>query len=243
MQPSLEDTIGGAGRATAAGAESTSASAPASAPDGGGRAQRFGPRAVSAAGVLAALLIVGVLVVLLLTTGGGSTAGRRPQPGVASTKVSSYGGLPAWLPKPKVHVGRVLHASVLHPALSIQGEAVSVDLASGRLLATAVGPEVPEEGRFPVPPVTPVTFLVTFASASKAIPLSPSAFTLIDEQGKVYHPKMTAFGGGAPPARITPGRPISVKLHDILPTGDGGLSWTPEGARPIVTWDYTVEID
>lgn len=242
MQPSLEDTIGGAGRATAAGAESTSASAPAPAPDGGGRAKRLGPRAVSAAGVLAALLIVGVLVVLLLTTGGGSTAGRRPQPGVAS-KVSSYGGLPAWLPKPKVHVGRVLHASVLHPALSIQGEAVSVDLASGRLLATAVGPEVPEEGRFPVPPVTPVTFLVTFASASKAIPLSPSAFTLIDEQGKVYHPKMTAFGGGAPPARITPGRPISVKLHDILPTGDGGLSWTPEGARPIVTWDYTVEID
>jgi hypothetical protein len=29
----------------------------------------------------------------------------------------------------------------------------------------------------------------------------------------------------------------------VLPTGDGGLEWAPEGARPIVAWDFDVEID
>ncbi len=151
--------------------------------------------------------------------------------------------------------------------LSIQGEAVSVDLSGGpglagvqgreggaghtgaagpagaRVLATAVGPEVPEEGHFPVPAVSPCAFVATFVAASRAIPLSASQFALIDEQGHVHRPKMTALGGGPPPSEIAPGRPVSVKLHDILPTGDGALAWTPQGTRPVVTWDYTVEID
>jgi hypothetical protein len=179
---------------------------------------------------------------LAIGTRGTTTAGS---PHVPSHPASSarYGGLPSWLPKPKVQVGRVLRASVAHPALSIQGEAVAVQLASGRVLATAVGPQVPEEGRFPVPPVTPVTFIVSFSGGSHPVPLDASAFKLIDERGSLHQPKVTAVGGGRAPARILPGRVVSVELHDILPTGDGGLSWTPEGGRPIVTWDYTVEID
>ena len=213
----------------------------ATAAGGGGRARRLDPRfAVLVAG-LAVATIAGAAA-LLLTGGSGAAPSRRHgQAGAAAQP--RYGGLPSWLPKPKVRVGRVLHASAAHPALSIQGEAVSVALASGRVLATAVGPEVPEEGRFPVPPVTPTTFIVTFSAPSHVLPLSASAFELIDERGNVHRPKLTAVGGGTPPAQITPGRPVSVMLHDILPTGDGGLSWTPEGNRPIVTWDYTVEID
>ncbi len=213
---------------------------PGTAATGGGRAGRLGPPFALALAAAAAT-IAGLVVALLFTGAGGSTTSRHLQS--ASAARLRYGGLPSWLPKSKVPVGRVLRASADHPALSIQGEAVSVDLASGRVLATAVGPEVPEEGRFPVPPVTPTTFIVTFSSASHTIALSSSAFRLIDEQGKVHKPKVTALGGGAPPTQITPGRPVSVMLHDILPTGDGGLSWTPEGARPTVTWDYTVEID
>jgi hypothetical protein len=204
-------------------------------PRGEGRAHWPGPRRKLALGgaVLSAALIALVLVVLL---GGGSSSVR---PRVAA----HYGGLPSWLPKPRKHVGQVLRASVSRPALSVEGEAVDVTLAGGRVLARAVGPEVPEEGRFPVPPVTPATFIVTFADASGAIPLHASAFTFVDEHGGLHHPKMTAVGGGVPPAHTTPGRTVSVMLHDILPTGDGGLSWTPEGKRPIASWDFTVEID
>lgn len=205
-----------------------------SASRGGGRAQRPSPRRRLLSALLSVTLIAAALAVLL---GGGSPAGSHAGRG------ARYGGLPSWLPKARAHVGGVLHASAAHRKLSIEGAAVEVSLADGHVLATAVGPEVPEEGRFPVPPVTPASFIVTFTSASSAIPLKASAFTFVDEQGRLHHPKMTAIGGGAPPAHTTVGHPVSVMLHDILPTGDGGLSWTPEGTRPIATWDFTVEID
>jgi hypothetical protein len=206
-----------------------------SVPRGGGRVRRPYPHRGRAGAVLLVAVIVLAIAVLL---GGG-----RASDGSHAASGARYGGLPAWLPKAKPQVGRVLHASAAHPALSIEGEAVMVTLAGAHVLVTAVGPQVPEEGRFPVPPVTPATFIVTLASASSEIPLNTSAFTFTDEQGKVHHPRMTAIGGGTPPSHTTPGQPVSVMLHDILPTGDGGLSWRPEGVRPIASWDYTVEID
>jgi hypothetical protein len=195
-----------------------------------GRAALPGPTAALGAG-LVGLLLVGVLIVLL--TSGGSSAPKPLQ----------YGGLPSWLPKPKQRVGRVLRASSSHTAVSVEGEAVSVATGGGKVLATAVGPEVPEEGQFPVPAVTPVTFLVTFASATKAIPLPPSSFELLDERGNIHHPHVTALHGGPAPGHTTPGRTVTLELHDILPTGDGAIVWMPEGHKPLAAWDFTVEID
>ena len=40
-----------------------------------------------------------------------------------------------------------------------------------------------------------------------------------------------------------PPRPVSLKVYDVLPTGDGGLSWAPSRGRPIASWDFDVEID
>jgi hypothetical protein len=231
--------------------------APADAREGG-RAAPLGLSRPLALGTLGAAVLIALAAVLLFGGGAGAPAAPsavRTKPLAAGAQRSStakplavsqharYGGLPTWLPKTKTPVHRVLNANVAHPALSIEGEAISVSLAGAHVLATAVGPEVPEQGRFPVPSVTPVKFIVTFASATHALPLAASAFKLIDEQGKAHRPKLTALGGGAAPKQIVPGRPVSVILHDILPTGDGGLVWTPEGARPTATWDYTVEID
>jgi len=36
---------------------------------------------------------------------------------------------------------------------------------------------------------------------------------------------------------------VSLLIHGVLPTGDGGLSWSLTGGRPIVSWDFDVEID
>jgi hypothetical protein len=224
--------------------------APASGPTisgGGGRVFALGPRR-SLVAVIAAALVAAVLIVSLsgaLSSGGtvGTRrvgAARSPAAVNASTK---YGGLPSWLPKPKVRVRRALTATPAHPALSIQGETVAVDLPRGHVLATVVGPEVPEEGRFPVPATTPCTFILTLASASGTVPVRASDFTFVDDHGGIHHPQLSALRGGAVPSTVPAGKPVSLKLYDVLPTGDGGLEWAPGGGRPLVGWDYTVEID
>ena len=107
----------------------------------------------------------------------------------------------------------------------------------------AVGPLVPEEGQFPVPPTTPCTFTVTLASVSGTIPLRPAAFTIRDEQGQLHHPKVTRQDGGPLPASAPPGKTVSLTITDVLPTGNGQLQWAPQGGRPVVSWDFDVEID
>jgi hypothetical protein len=187
-----------------------------------------------------AVALLAVLVGGLASSHGGSAGARRSSP---ATSAARYGGLPSWLPKPKTPVNLVVTATAAHPALAIQGDTVSVDLAGGRVLATAVGPQTPEQGRFPVPATSPCTFVVTFAHVSGAIPIGAKAFTFIDERGHVRHPRVTAMNGGAPPGRISPGKPVSLRVYDVLPTGNGSLTWAPEGGRPTVAWDFDVEID
>lgn len=185
---------------------------------------------------VAAIALAGALVAILATDGQGSAASHH-------SSASKYGGLPSWLPKSRVNANQILSASGSHHVLAIQGNTVSVTLPQGKALVTAVGPEVPEEGRFPVPATSPCTFVVTFAAATAAIPLDSGAFSLIDDSGHVRHPRMSAMNGGQAPSRVQPGKTVSIKLHDVIPTGDGGLAWTPSGTKPIVTWDFTVEID
>jgi hypothetical protein len=217
----------------------------------GGRAFGLGPHVIARVGGVVLGLVLLVAVVRVLLAGPGGSAARHsgtvsPHGNAAATHIASaakYGGLPSWLPKAKVPVERVLSASPAHPALAIQGNTVSVHLARGQVLATAVGPTVPESGRFPVPATSPCTFILTFAHASGVIPLSAKAFTFIDELGHVRHPRVTAIGGGALPRLLVPGRPVSLRVYDVLPTGDGGLTWAPGGGRPIVSWDFDVEID
>ena len=196
----------------------------------GSRTSGFGSRRLllfTAAGV--ALVAGGVAAGLLLTRPGGAQI--------------RYGGLPSWLPKTTVSVGRVRTASEARPWLAIEGDSVSVRLPRGHVLATAVGPEVPEEGRVPVPATSRCTFIVTFARGAGTVPISARAFTIIDEQGRVHRPHVALLDGGSVPARLPAGKPISLKVWDVLPTGSGTFRWTPVGRRPIVSWDFDVEID
>ena len=107
---------------------------------------------------------------------------------------------------------------------------------------TAVGPAVPEEGVFPVPATSICTFTVTFARNAGSVPLSAAAFTITDEQGDLHHPVVTLPGGAPLPARAAPGRPVTLAVSAVLPTGNGALHWAPAG-RPLVSWDFDVEID
>ncbi len=127
--------------------------------------------------------------------------------------------------------------------LTLQGESLSISLPAARLLVTAAGPAVPEIGHTPVPATSPVTFTVTLTHASARISLQRSTWVLVDENHQIHHPRVTTLDGGPPPTQLRPGQTVAIKLHSVLPTGDGGLEWRPDGARVAAGWDFNVEID
>jgi hypothetical protein len=157
--------------------------------------------------------------------------------------VSHYGGLPSWLPRSKSTAGRTLTGSAARPAVSLEGEPVRVELAGGSVLATPVGPAVPQSGLTPPPETTPCTFVVTLAQATTPIRLDAASFSTVDGSGHVHPLRMTGLKGGPAPTEAMPGRPVSFALHAVLPTGDGALRWAPEGRAVPASWDFTVEVD
>jgi hypothetical protein len=163
--------------------------------------------------------------------------------GVNRLTTSHSSGIPSWLPKASAPVGRTVTASAARPQLAIEGDSVRVDLSHGQAMVTTVGPAVPATGLTPVPATTPCTFTVTFAAGRGSVPLAAAAFTIIDEQGRLHHPKVTTVSGGPLPASVPSGQTLALRLSDVLPTGNGDLRWTPEGTKPIVSWDFDVEID
>src|SRR6266705_6697127 len=130
----------------------------------GSLASRPGSRAGR---VLGALLVFACL-------GGAAACSAQAHPSAVKTHTGSkgkYGKLPSWLPKSKVPVGRVVQASQAHPKLGIEGDTIIVHVGNAQVDVTTVGPQVPEQGKFPVPATSPCAFDVTFAKASAAIAL------------------------------------------------------------------------
>jgi len=161
----------------------------------------------------------------------------------ASNANNTYGTLPSWLPKTAVPVGRTVQASAAHPWVGIEGDTVVVHLAGHTLDATLVGPQVPEEGHFPLPKTTPCTFYLTLSHASGAIPITAADLIIFDEQGHRYAPVVRARSGGAAPTHIGPGQTLTLQLDTVLPTGSGEVVWTSNGATPIVSYEFVTEID
>ena len=205
--------------------------------DGGSRSFRPGSRRAAGLGVAVLAAALAVVAGVVLSRPGAPARGTSP------ARASSYGGIPAWLPKARVAVGRTVEASAAHPWLAVEGDAVLVNLPGGRLTATTVGPAVPRQGAFPVPATSPCAFTITFRRASAPVALNARAFTILDELGHMHHPRVTAAGGGSPPAWVLPGRTVTLTAAAVLPTGNGQLRWTPTGSTPLVSWDFAVEID
>jgi hypothetical protein len=178
----------------------------------------------------AAALLAVVLGLALSRTGAPSATGRA-------------WSLPSWLPKSTIPVDRVVTANAAHPWLAIEGDTVRADLAHGTTLVTAVGPAVPQSGVFPVPATSPCTFTLTLAGSTGRVPLGAGSFTITDEQGQTHRPLVTVQGGAPLPARVPPGRLLTLTVSAVLPTGNGTLHWAPAGARPLVSWDFDVELD
>jgi len=205
-------------------------------PRAASRAARPGYRRFILAGAL--VCVTAAIACVAVSTSAGSGA-HRP---AAS---AHYGAIPSWLPKARVPVNRIVRASQRHPWLAIEGDTVDVTLAGGSADMTAVGPQVPPADIATVPLKTrvPCTFDVTFARAGGTIPLRASSFTILDELGQLHHPKVTLLGGGRVPSHLGAGGPVTLSVSAVLPVGAGTLRWTPLPTKPIVSWDFDVEVD
>jgi hypothetical protein len=208
------------------------------APAGGGsRAQRPGSRARR-------LLAAGLVVACVIGAAAyWAHARAAPAAARAAASASTYGGLPSWLPKPSIPVGRVVQASAAHPALGIEGDTMVVHVGTAAVTVTMVGPQVPEQGQVPVPATSPCSFAVTLTHASAAVPLAGRDFTVRDELGHLHDLRITASGGAPAPARVGPGQTVTLVMTAVLPTGSGALRWSPGSPRPVASWDFDVEID
>ena len=111
------------------------------------------------------------------------------------------------------------------------------------MTVTAVGPQVPEEGQFPVPKTSPCAFDVTFTGASGLVQLRQHDFTVLDELGQLHYLHLANLKGGPAPAQVRPGQTVTLVMSAVLPTGSGTLRWSAETARPVASWDFDVEID
>jgi hypothetical protein len=226
---------------------------PAASGGDGSQAKRRGSRRALLYGAVLAVVAVAILVAVLAGGHGGSASAGLGQAGSAARHARSsakYGGLPSWLPKPKVVVHRVPNASAAHPWLSaIEGETVSVKLAGGHVLATIVGPSIPEEVAEKAQhddddsDTAPCTFTATFMSASGSVPLHPSAFTILDERGQVHRLLVTGADGGPVPSEVAPGRTVTLTMKATLPEGEGALRWAPDGPRVLAGWVFGLELD
>ena len=173
-----------------------------------------------------------------------TTTATPPSSGsAASGSNATYGTLPGWLPKSTIPVGRIVSASAAHPWLAVEGDTVVVHTAHGTATVTTVGPYNNSTGMFPLPAFLRSTFVMTFTHASGQIPISPTAFVVVDEHGRRYFPRVESSSGGKPPTRIAAGAPVSIHLIVNLSEGSGLLRWSPDGQKTIVGWDYTNEYD
>ena len=197
------------------------------------RAERRGsgrlPGSVLPLGAMA--VIAAAVVVLVLSSGGGAKPAAR------------YGGLPSWLPKSTTPTDHLLTATAAHPKVAVEGDTVHVDLAHGQADATVVGPQVPEEGKFPVPATSPCSFTVTLTRVSGDVPLRASDFTILAEDSHLYHPRVSGPPGGPVPRVVKSGQTVMLTIKAVLPTGGGQVRWTPQHGPPLSSWDFDVEID
>ncbi len=155
-----------------------------------------------------------------------------------------YGTIPGYLRnKQTPPANQVLSATVAHPAVAIQGNSVVLHLVHGSALATVVGPDVPDRIQGSADVHTPAAWDLTFAQVHGSVPISPSLFTITDEQGMVLLPHVTVVGGGRLPKIVPAGRPFTLRLTTVVSVGDGKLRYAPDGGAWLAEWDFDVETD
>ena len=188
-------------------------------------------------------LIVPVVIVAAATFGLTACSqheneGAQPNSSSAAEQLSSR-TMPSFLPS---HTPQgVPTGSAKEPAMSYQGMPLVAQLDPGVSAKVVVlGPEPPSGDTKAGEESADLTWQITFSEVTKDIPLSPAQFNIQDGTG-AFH---TMSPKGDPlPRTIKAGRTTSVKMHAVVPSGDGMVRWAPDGKHVVALWDYIAELD
>lgn len=199
--------------------------------DGAGSRTRRRSAVLAAGGLLAAVLLSGCTATPV-----------AHHPPTSTPDADAYGALPSFLPATTDRPNSMLVADVHHPAVTSEGDAVEVHLASGSVRMTVTGPEVPGEGLPVQPEDTTCTWTVTVSHASKPIRIRAADFNTLDHLGTVYTVAAVP-GRPAIPAMLQPGRSVTFELRTAMPTGEGVMRWSAGTGKVLANWDFVVEND
>lgn len=134
-------------------------------------------------------------------------------------------------------------ASPGHAQLVSIGDTVRVEVGGRSVLVTASGPEL----RAAVPPSVSApaapdrrsagTVTVTLRAASEPVTLCAAGLAARDELGHAI-----PLAADQPCATAAPGRAAALRLSGTFAAGHATLVWQSAG-KPLVTWDFEVELD
>lgn len=193
----------------------------------GGRSEgsaRPGLRAVGGA-----LLVAGAVAALAGCSGAGADTTRAPHAG-------NYA-----IATPQPRNSAVPTATAGGYQVVAAGDPVRVELPGADLLAQVSGPDVQLPTPVPGQPLTaqdaPGVLTVSLTAASGSLDVPSSSFLGLDEERRPI-----ALESDTDRVTVTPGHPATVHLSARFSSGHTTLSWQPAG-RPVVTWDFVVEID
>lgn len=126
-------------------------------------------------------------------------------------------------------------------ALVAAGDPVRVHLAHADLLVTVEGPDVqvpqPKPGEPISAPSAPGVLTVTVTAEHGQAAIAASQFLGLNEVQSKF-----VLGSDRRSGVATPGHPVTLHLHAQFASGHTTLTWQPLG-KPLVTWDFTIEID
>ena len=159
-----------------------------------------------------------------------------------STNSSKYGSLPGFLPHQSFDTDRTLVGTVGRPALTTEGDTVSIGSGSSAARITVTGPEVPGEGLPYQSAATTCTWTVTIQTGSRAMPIASADFSTIDHLGTVYRPSFVP-GQATPPTILDAHDSATFELRAVMVVGEGLMRWAPDGNHAVAEWDFEVEND
>ncbi|RIX30809.1 hypothetical protein [Amnibacterium setariae] len=126
-------------------------------------------------------------------------------------------------------------------ALVAAGDPVRVHLQGADLLVTVAGPDVdvpqPKPGEPISAPSAPGVLTVTAAATRGSARLASDQFLGLNEEQSKF-----VLGTDRRSGVVRPGHPVTLHLHARFASGHTTLTWQPLG-KPLITWDFTIEID
>ena len=142
---------------------------------------------------------------------------------------------------PQPQVTATPHVTAGGYQLVAAGDPVDVSLPGADLTAQVSGPDValptPEPGQPISAESAPGVLTVTLTARSGSLDVPTSSFLGLDEKRDPI-----SLRPDADRLQVSPDHPVTVHLAAQFDSGHTTLTWQPLGT-PLITWDFTVEID